>query len=172
MTRKHKKHNVVDVDENRMEELLNNLTSSIETLSFKKEEITIVQKTNERCLKKLKEEKRTVLNLVRDKYDSLIRQVENEAEESRSKMVSVAENLILLDNIKQYTGRETLSPKEVKNYQEAVNSVKEHNIHAPLELYYLEYTATNYNCLESKSLHLAKQFKVSSVRYAWNTRGP
>ena len=145
MTRKHKKHDVVDVDENRMEELLNNLTSSIEILSFKKEEITTVQKSNERCLKTLKEEKRRILNLVRDKYDSLIQEAENQTIESRSKMVSVAENLILLDNIKQYTSRETLLPKEVKNYQEAVNSVKEHNIHAPLELYYLEYTASKDN---------------------------
>ena len=91
-------------------------------------------------MEKLKEEKRTILNLVSDKYDSLIQEAENQTEESRSKMTSLEENLILLDNIKQYVGREPLLSREVKNYQEAVNSVTEHNDHAPLQLHYVEYT--------------------------------
>ena len=140
MTRKHKKHDVVDVDENRKEELVTTLTSAIESVSITKDEITTVQKKNERCLKMLKEEKRTILNLVRDKYDSLIRQAENQTEEAENKMASVEENLNLLENIKQYVSRETLSSREVKNYQEAVNSVTEHNHQAPLELYYMEYS--------------------------------
>ena len=137
MTRKHKKHDVVDVDENRKEELVTNLTSAIEHLSFNKDEITKVQVKNERCLKTLKEEQRSVLKLMTAKYDSLIRQAANHTEDSRSKMASVEEKLILLNNIKQKTNRGTPSQREVKNYQEAVNGVSDQ---APLELHYLEFT--------------------------------
>ena len=140
MTRHHLGHKVVDVSENRTEKLLDNLASSIQSLSFKKYQITTVQEKNEQCLKKLKEEKRTILNLVRDKYDSMIQEAENQKEKSRSKITSLEENLDLLNNIKQYISSETLSPTEIKNCQETVDSVTEHNDKAPLELWYMEYT--------------------------------
>ena len=140
MTRKHKKHDVVDVDENRKEELLTRLTSAIESLSFKKNQIKIVQKKNEKSLSKLKEDKRTILNLVRDKYDSMIQEAENQKKESRSKMTSLQESLIVLNDLKQQLNRETISAKQVKNCQETVDSVVEHNDLAPLEVYYMEYT--------------------------------
>ena len=91
MTRKHKKHDVVDVDENRKEELLTSLTSAIESLSFKKKQIKTVQKKSEKYVRKLKEEKKSILNLVRDKYDSMIQEAENQKEKSRSKMTSLEE---------------------------------------------------------------------------------
>ena len=142
MTRKHKKHDVVDVDENRKEKLLDNLTSAIQRLSFKKEQITTVQEKNEQCLKKLKEDKRTILNLVQDKYDSMISEASNQTEEHKSKITSLEENLVLLNNIKQYISTKTLSPSEMKNCQETVNSVIEHNDQAPLELRYMGYPGT------------------------------
>ena len=68
MTRKHKKHDVVDVDENRKEELLENLTSAIETLSCWEEQIDAVQITvetkNEESLRKLREDKKRTLIMV------------------------------------------------------------------------------------------------------------
>ena len=140
MTRKHKKHDVVDVDENRKEELLTRLTSAIEGLSLKNNQIKAIQKKSEKCVRKLKEEKKSILNMVRDKYDSMIQEAENQKEKSRSKMTSLEENLVLLDNIKQYLSRETHSWKQVKNCQETVDSVTEHNDRAPSELYYMEYT--------------------------------
>ena len=136
----HLKHEVVDAGENQKKELLDNLTSAVESLSVKQDKITTVLKKNERCLETLKEEKRTVLNLMRDKYDSLIQEADNLTEESRSKMTSLEENLILLNNIKQYINKETVSPREVKNYYEAVNRVTDHKDHVPFELYYVEYT--------------------------------
>ena len=140
MTRKHKKHDVVDVDEHQKENLLDNLDSSIQTLSFKKDQITTVQVKNELCLKKLKEEKMSILKLVRDKYDSMIQEAENQKENSKSMMTSLEENLVLLNNIKQYIRSKTLSLREVKNCQETVDTVTERNEHAPLELCYMEYT--------------------------------
>ena len=135
---------MVDVDkeaEEQKEELLDNLVSAIDSLSYMKDQIETVQKKNEKCVSKLKKEKRSILNLVRDKYDSMIQEAENQKEESRNKMTSLEENLVLLNNIKQYISRETLSLREVKNCQETVNTVTEHNDQAPLELCYMEYTA-------------------------------
>ena len=61
----------------------------------------MVQKKNEKCVLKLKEEKRSIINLVRDKYDSLITQATNQTEEYKSDMTSLQENLVLPNNIKQ-----------------------------------------------------------------------
>ena len=66
LTIHHFKHVIIDADEHRKEKLLENLASSIQSLSFKKEQIETVQKKNEQCLKKLREEKRSILKLVRD----------------------------------------------------------------------------------------------------------
>ena len=140
MTKNHKKHDVVDVDENRNEELLTSLTSAIESLSFEKDQITTVLKKNEKCVRKLKQEKKSILKLVRDKYDSVIQEAENQMEKHKSKMTSLEENLVLLNNIMQYTSRETPSLRQAKNCQETMDSVAEHNDQAPLELCYMEYT--------------------------------
>ena len=129
MTRKHKKHDVVDVDEYRKEELLENLKSAIEALSSKKEQFTMaqikVERKNEECLKILMEEKRSTLSMVRNKYNSLIADVLKEKEKSSSKsgneMTSLEEKLGLFSNIKQYVVEETLSLREVRNCQEIVS---------------------------------------------------
>ena len=135
----HLKHPVVDAGEYQKKELLDNLTSAVESLSFKEDQITTVQKKNERCVEKLKKEKNSILSLVRNKYDSLIRQAANQTEESRNEMTSLEENLVLLNNIKQYAGRETPSLREIQNYQETVSSVTENNP-TPFELHFMEYT--------------------------------
>ena len=140
MTRKHKKHDVVDVGENRKEELETSLTSAIESLSFKKNQIKTAQRKNETCVNKLKEEKKSILSLVQDRYDSMIQEAENQKEESRSKMTPIEESLVVLNNLKQNLNREKTSPGEVKNYQETVNTITEQNDRAPLEVYYMEYT--------------------------------
>ena len=70
----------------------------------------------------------------------MITQATNQTEEHKSKMASLEENLVLLNNIKQYISTKTLSPREVKNCQETVDSVTERNDRAPLELRYMEYT--------------------------------
>ena len=114
MTKHHLGHKVVDVDENRKEKLLDDLTCAIQSLSFKKEQIIVVQKKNAKCVSKLKEEKRSILNLVKDKYDSIIREAINETEEHKIEMTSLEENLVLLNNIKQYVRSKTLSLRASK----------------------------------------------------------
>ena len=140
LTIHHLKHEVIDADERGKEELLDNLAFAIKSLSFKKEQIATVQKKNEKYVRKLTEEKKSILNLVRDKFDSLITQATNQTEEHKSKMASSEENLVLLNNIKQYISGKTLLPREVKNCQETVKTVTEHNDQAPLELCYMEHT--------------------------------
>ena len=140
LTTHHLKHEVIDADERRKEELLGNLASAIQSLSFKKEQIAMVQRKSEKCVLKLKDEKRSIINLVRDKYDSMIRQATNQTEEYKSDMTSLQENLVLLNNIKQYNRTNTLSPTEVKKCQETVKTVTEHNDQAPLVLCYMGYT--------------------------------
>ena len=139
MTRKHKKHDAADVDENRKQEFLTSLTSAIENLSFKKDQITTVLKKNEKSVSKLKEEKKSIFKLVQDKYDSMIQEAENQMEKHKSKVRSLEENLVLLNNVMQYTSRKTPTPTQAKNCQEIVDSVTEHNDQVPLELYYMEY---------------------------------
>ena len=140
MTKHHLGHKVVDVSENRKEKLLDKLVATIESLSDKKAQIETIQKKTEKCVSELKEEKRSILNLVQDKYDTMIRKATNQMEEHKREMTSLEENLVLLNNIKQYIRSKTLSPKEVKNCQETVNGIKEHNEHALLGLCYMEYT--------------------------------
>ena len=140
LTKRHRKHDIVDAGENEKEELLTSLTSAIESLSFKKDQITAVQNAEERrnddCLQKLTEEKRSILNMVRNKYNSLIadalKQKEVSSSRSGNEMTSLEENLVLLSNIKQYMNKETLSPREVRIYQDTVNSVVQHTDYALL----------------------------------------
>ena len=140
LTTHHLKHEVIDADERLKEELLDNLASAIQNLSFKKEQIAMVQKKSEKYVRKLTEEKKSILSLVRDKFDSLVTQATNQTEEHQSKMTSLEENIVLLNNIEQYISGKTLLPREVKNCKETVDSVTEHNDQAPLELCYMEYT--------------------------------
>ena len=137
MTRKHKKHDVVDVEENRKEELETSLNSAIENVSIKKEKIASTQipvdRKNNECLETLRDEKNKTLDMVRDKYDSMIRQATNQKEESRHEMMSLEENLTLLNNVKVHVDEETLSPGDVKSYQETLDSIKQHTEQIPSE---------------------------------------
>ena len=140
LDKRHLKHEVVDADEYWKHELLDKLISAIQSLSFQKEQIEAVQKKNRKCLKKIKEEKKRTLNLVRDKYDLLLGEASTQIEDSKGQMMSLEENLVLLNNIKQYVRSKTLSLKEVKNCRETVDNVSEHHDHTEPKLYYLEYT--------------------------------
>ena len=148
MTRKHKKHDVVDVDENRKEELLENLNSAIDSFSLKKEKLANTQipmdRKKDECLEKLKEEKEKTLNLVRDRYDSMIEEATNQKEETRRKMMtSLDENMACLTNIKRQVKEETLRPRDVKSYQETLDSIKQHTELIPSEPrvdMFMEYT--------------------------------
>ena len=88
-------HRVVDVEENRKEELVTSLTSAIASVSFKKEKISTnqipVDRKNDECLEKLRGERNKTLDMVRDKYNSMIRQVTNQKEESRREMTTSLE---------------------------------------------------------------------------------
>ena len=149
MTRNHKKHDVVDVDEEtgeQKEELLTDLTTSIDCLSSRKNHITPAQKTvdskNEKCLEMLRDEKEKTLSMVRDKYDSLIAVATNQKKESRSEMTSLDENLALLNNIKLHVDKEALTLGDVKNCQETVSSIIQHTNHTlfkPCNYLHLEY---------------------------------
>ena len=134
LTRRHRKHDIVDAHENRKDELQDNLTSAIETLSFKKDQMKTAQSTAERktdnCLQKLTEEKRSTLNIVRNRFNSLIADVLKQKAEysfpSGNEMTSLEDNLILLSNIQQYVNDEMLSPRDVKNCQDTVSSITQH----------------------------------------------
>ena len=151
LTKRHRKHDIVDADENKKEELLTSLTSAIESLSFKKDQITTVQNAeeskNDDCLQKLTEEKRSTPNMVRNKYNSLIADALKQKGVSSSRrgneMTLLEENLVLLNNIKQYVDEETLSAGDVKNYQDTVDSITQHTDYAllgPRTYEFIEYT--------------------------------
>ena len=127
----------MDVNENRKAELVTCLSSAIESVSFKKEKIASTQipvdRKNDECLETLRDEKNKTLDMVRDKYDSMIRQATNQKEEARREMTSLEENLTLLNNVKVHVDEETLTPRDVKNYQETLDSIKQHTEQIPSE---------------------------------------
>ena len=147
--KEHKKHDVVDVDEEKeeqKEELLTDLTSTIGTLSSRKNHITlaqiIVDGKNEECLGRLRAEKEKTLSTVRDKFDSLIAVATNQKKESRSEMLLLDENLALLNNIKLHVDKEALTLGDVKNCKETVSSIIQHTNHTlfePCNYLHLEY---------------------------------
>ena len=138
--KQHLGHKVVDVEENRKEELVTNLTATIESISLTKEKIAKTQipvdRKNEECLDKLKQEKEETLNLVRDKYDSMIREVEKQKEKSRSEIIPLNENLALLNNIKLHLDEQGITPTDIKNYQETLDQIPS-EASSPVE--YMEY---------------------------------
>ena len=150
MTRKHKKHEVVDVDENRKEELLTSLTSAIENLSSWEEQVDAVQITvetkNDGCLRKLRGDKKSTLIMVGKMYDSLIDAAATQEEfnsRNGNKMTSLKENVLLLNHMKLHMEPEAVSQKDVENYQETLDSITQHT-HRTLfgagSYEYLEYT--------------------------------
>ena len=149
MTRNHKKHDVVDVDEETGEqkgELLTELTTSIDCLSSRKNHITPAQKTvdgkNEECLGRLRADKEKTLGMMRDKYDSLIAVATNQKKESRSEMTSLEKNLDLLASFKIHVDKEALTLGDVKNCKETVSSIIQHTNHTlfePSNYLHLEY---------------------------------
>ena len=108
-------------------ELLTNLSSTMVSLSSRKEQIApaqrIVNKKNEECLKKLIEEKGYILNIVTARCDSLIREAANQKEESKREMTSVQENLDLLNNIRAHIDQEALALGDVESCTETASSI-------------------------------------------------
>ena len=147
--KEHKKHELVDVDEEKeeqKEELLTDLTTTIDTPSSRKNLITPAQITvdgkNNECLGRLRDDKEKTLSMVRDKFDSLIAVATNQKKESRSEMTSLDENLALLNNIKLHVDKEALTLGDVKNCQETVSSIIQHTNHTlfePCNYLHLEY---------------------------------
>ena len=147
MTRKHKKHDVVDEETKEQKGvLLTDLTSTIDTLSSRKNHITPVQINvdgkNDECLGRLRADKEKTLSMVRDKYDSLIAVATNQKKESRSEMTLLDENLALLNNIKLHVDKEALTLGDVKNCQETASSIIQHTnytLFEPCNYLHLEY---------------------------------
>ena len=113
----------------------------------KREKISTIQipvdRKNDECLEKLRDEKEKTVNLVRDRFDSMIREVTNQKEESRREMTSLDENLTLLNNVEVHLDEETLTAKDVKCYQETLDSIKQHTEQIPSEPrvdVYMEYS--------------------------------
>ena len=137
MTKRHLGHKVVDKDVDRKEELLTSLTSAIESLSSRKRLIETIQaevgRRNERCLNDLSKEKQSTLKMVKDRYDSLLAVAANQKDKSsariKSEMTSLEESLSLLNNIKQYLDKETLSPTDVRDCEETIEKITEHTNH-------------------------------------------
>ena len=147
--KEHKKHELVDVDEEKeeqKEELLTDLTTTIDTLSSRKNLITPAQITvdgkNNECLGRLRDDKEKTLSMMRDKFDSLIAVATNQKKESRSEMTLLDENLALLNNIKLHVDKEALTLEDVKNCQETASSIIQHTNHTlfePRNYLHLEY---------------------------------
>ena len=147
--KEHNKHDVVDVDEeigDQKGKLLTELTSTIDTLSSRKNHILPAQITvdgkNQECLGRLRDEKEKTLSMVKDKYDLLIAVATNQKKESRSEMTSLEKNLDLLASIKMHVDKEALTLGDVKNCKETVSSIIQHTNHTlfePCNYLHLEY---------------------------------
>ena len=116
MTIKHKEHDVVDInieEEKQKQKLLKVITTTIDSLSSSKSNIAPTQvrvdRQNDVCLQELKEEKEKTLNMVTDKYNSLIAVATNQKIVSRSKMTSLEKSLDKLTSIKIHVDKEALT---------------------------------------------------------------
>ena len=78
-------------------------------------------------------------------YDSLIDAATSQEEEFSSrngnKMTSLKENMLLLNHMKLHMEPETVSQRDVENYQETLDSITEHT-HLTL------FKAGSYECME------------------------
>ena len=136
---------MVDAEENKKEDLLNTLASTLDGLSSRQknlsETLVGVDKRHQQCLTKLTQEKENVMKMVENKFDIMIRETKDKAEQSykiQSEMTSLEGNLALLIQMKHYVDNETLTAEDVKNCEENLASIKA-QCNSPVKLRQCEY---------------------------------
>ena len=129
----------MNADENRKEQLLTSLTSAMASLSSRKNQIQItkkiVERKNDECVEKLSNEEGIIVQMVRDKFTSLIKETKKQKAESGSRagsqMTSLEEKIALLYNIKLNINKENLSQRDAIDYQETVDGIIKYTKLAP-----------------------------------------
>ena len=123
LTTEHVGHKVVDVKEGEKELLYSKVESLRRNIQRKKYQIANakaeVEKNNDACVAKLKDAKEELIKQINERYDELIRNIQDQKEEHDDdddidvEVSSLDENLVLLDSITDDTDSATLTLDDI-----------------------------------------------------------
>ena len=121
LTTEHVGHKVVDVKEGEKELLYSKVESLRKNIQRKKYQIANakaeVEKNNDACIEKLKDAKEELIKQINERYDELIRNIQDQKEEHDDdidvEVSSLDENLMLLDSITDDTDSATLTLDDI-----------------------------------------------------------
>ena len=123
LTTEHVGHKVVDVKEGEKELLYSKVESLRRNIQRKKYQIANakaeVEKNNDACVAKLKDAKEELIKQINERYDELIRNIQDQKEEHEDdddidvEVSSLDENLVLLDSITDDTDSATLTLDDI-----------------------------------------------------------
>ena len=133
LTKYHRGHDVIDMEEEEKETLVKKLDSETQKLGAKKEKVLAVKEEvkerNEICLVRLEERKEEHLKIISQKYDELIEEVTFKMHEVLAKIdeeaTTIDQHLELLMNIKDNMNNDVANHEELTNALETVTTIAE-----------------------------------------------
>ena len=133
LTKYHRGHDVIDMEEEEKETLVKKLDSETQKLGAKKGKVLAVKEEvkerNEICLVRLEERKEEHLRIISQKYDELIEEVTFKMNEVLAKIdeeaTTIDQHLELLMNIKDNMNDDVANHEELTNALETVTTIAE-----------------------------------------------
>ena len=117
----------------------------------------MVERKNDECIEKMSNGEEIIVQMVRNKFASLIKETKKQKAESSSRagseMTSLDEKITLLNNIKLNINKENLSQRDAIDYQETIDStIKYTNLASPHSFGFFEYKDTKNKEMTVKEL--------------------
>ena len=133
LTKYHRGHDVIDVEEEEKETLVKKLDSETQKLATKKGKVLAVKEEvkerNEICLVRLEERKEEHMRIISQKYDELIEEVTFKMNEVLAKIdeeaTTIDQHLELLMNIKENMNNDVANHEELTSALETVTTIAE-----------------------------------------------
>ena len=133
LTKKHRKHDIVDAEEEQKEVLAKSLGEIISDLQMKKLKFAAakaeLEKHNENCMTNIKAERQKSIKKINEFFDKLMKNASGINEKANitlnNEMEVIERSLVLLTGIKQKTDQGTIAPEDVTTYLKDVTEVSQ-----------------------------------------------
>ena len=127
LTRHHRGHDVVEIEEVEKEALLERITAVTSHLQERKENIletsVEIQNRNRECKNKIIIRKDQLIQVINERCDQLLAGMSEHIDGS-DELLNIWDYSVLLDNIKENMNKETITRKEINDNKETINSIE------------------------------------------------
>ena len=181
LTRNHRGHDVIEIEEAERETLLARIEVFVNDLEERKGNIFEVEKNTEEermeCVKKIKARKEELIQMIDQRHEQMLADVEQKKKtDFTEELIIIEEHLNLLKNVRDIVDKEVVTQEEIKAVMETVISLEEsikHHLPSKVEYKLLGFmgglsVSTDgdrlYGCVRESTKYLPLE---RNVRYTW-----